>query len=96
MLSRSASLTATPIESSSWNYTRHEFKDLTLVGDAAISGTGNDLANRLIGNNAANQLQGGFGHDYYNGGGGNDAIMDSNGDEIYRFERKSGSTRLPI
>jgi len=47
---------------------------LTLEGSAAINGTGNALANRLIGNDAANTLSGGSGNDLLMGYGGADVL----------------------
>ncbi|MFI3156291.1 MAG: hypothetical protein QX199_09045, partial [Methylococcaceae bacterium] len=44
------------------------FENLTLIGAAAISGTGNDLDNILIGNSATNMLNGGAGNDTLDGG----------------------------
>lgn len=51
-----------------------EVESLTLEGLAAISGTGNTLANVMLGNNAANTLSGGDGADSLNGGNGNDLL----------------------
>ena len=51
---------------------------LTLTGTAAISGTGNGLANVLTGNSAANRLDGGAGADTMIGGGGNDTYVVDN------------------
>ena len=45
---------------------------LTLLGTAAISGTGNGLANTITGNAAANTLNGGTGNDTMIGGNGSD------------------------
>jgi Ca2+-binding RTX toxin-like protein len=52
---------------------------LTLAGTAAINGTGNALANRLVGNAAANVLNGGSGNDTLLGGTGNDTLNGSLG-----------------
>jgi Ca2+-binding RTX toxin-like protein len=41
-------------------------ENLTLIGTAAINGTGNALANIFIGNSAANSFMGGAGNDTYN------------------------------
>ena len=49
-------------------------ENLTLIGSAAINGTGNTLANRIIGNIAANTLQGDAGNDSLKGNAGNDKI----------------------
>lgn len=67
-------------------------ENLTLAGDAAIDGAGNDLANTLTGNTAVNSLNGGDGNDLLNGmqgadklagGPGNDTyIVDDNGDSV--------------
>ena len=54
-----------------------ELEDLTLVGDAAINGTGNTLANRITGNAAANVL---------NGGRGADTLIGGAGDDLYRVD----------
>ena len=51
---------------SSMTYTLgSELENLTLIGNAAINGTGNALANELRGNSAANTLAGGLGNDSY-------------------------------
>jgi Ca2+-binding RTX toxin-like protein len=49
-------------------------ENLTLIGTAAINGTGNSLANVIIGNAAANVLDGGAGSDTLYGGAGNDTL----------------------
>jgi Ca2+-binding RTX toxin-like protein len=51
---------------------------LTLMGLAAINGTGNVLANTITGNAAANTLTGGAGADILRGGGGNDVLVAGN------------------
>ncbi len=52
-----------------------EVEDLTLIGDAAIDGTGNAGDNVLRGNEAANVLDGGAGADALHGGGGDDVLL---------------------
>jgi trimeric autotransporter adhesin len=57
-------------------------ENLTLTG-AAISGTGNALANTIVGNSGNNTLDGGAGADTLSGGTGNDTyIVDNTGDVI--------------
>ena len=49
-------------------------ENLTLIGSAAIDGTGNGLNNVITGNAAANKLQGLDGNDTLHGGAGNDIL----------------------
>lgn len=51
-----------------------QIEDLTLVGNAKLTGTGNGLANTIIGNLGDNRLYGGAGDDVISGGAGNDNI----------------------
>jgi Ca2+-binding RTX toxin-like protein len=51
-----------------------EVENLTLTGAAALDGTGNALANKLIGNAAANHLYGLDGNDTLSGGAGDDIL----------------------
>ncbi|MEZ0172253.1 peroxidase family protein [Microvirga sp. TS319] len=60
---------------------RANVENLTLTGNTAINGTGNELANTITGNGAANQLFGGGGNDILNGGGGNDVLDGGSGDD---------------
>jgi serralysin len=60
-------------------------ENLTLTGTAAISATGNTLANKLIGNTAANTLNGGLGSDNLTGGAGADRFV---------FSTTLGSTNI--
>ncbi|PWS34544.1 hypothetical protein DFH01_23665 [Falsiroseomonas bella] len=57
-----------------WTLGAH-LEDLVLTGDAAIDGTGNNLANVLTGNGAANVLNGGGRADTLIGGSGNDLYL---------------------
>ena len=50
-------------------------ENLTLIGTAAINGTGNALDNVIIGNSANNKLEGGGGADYLFGGDGSDTFV---------------------
>ncbi len=54
---------------------------LTLTGAAAISGTGNDLANLLTGNDGANTLDGGVGNDQLIGKAGDDTLIGGAGND---------------
>jgi Ca2+-binding RTX toxin-like protein len=58
-------------------------ENLTLTGDLATNGFGNDLDNRIIGNGAANRLVGGIGADTLNGGAGADTMDGGAGDDLY-------------
>ncbi len=53
-------------------------ENLTLMGIAAINGSGNALDNTLIGNSAANILSGGAGNDTYNIGAGDTVVETAN------------------
>jgi len=58
-------------------------ENLTLTGNAAINGTGNDLANTITGNGANNVLDGGTGADTLVGGLGDDTYqVDNPGDLV--------------
>ncbi len=60
-----------------------EVENLTLIGTAAISGTGNALANALRGNAAKNTLTGLAGNDTLDGGAGADVLKGGAGDDTY-------------
>jgi len=65
---------------SSVSYTLGQFvENLALTGAAAISATGNTLANTLVGNGAANTLNGGAGNDTLTGGLGADTFVVGSG-----------------
>jgi Ca2+-binding RTX toxin-like protein len=63
-----------------------DVENLTLLGTAAINGTGNTLNNVLVGNAAANTLSGGDGNDTLIGGAGSDSyvIGRGNGSDIVK------------
>ncbi len=58
-------------------------ENLTLIGTAAINGTGNELDNVLTGNSANNILNGGAGNDTLNGGAGADTLVGGTGNDLY-------------
>lgn len=58
-------------------------ENLTLIGTAAVIGTGNELDNHLIGTVGKNTLIGGAGNDTLDGFGGADALMGGTGDDTY-------------
>jgi Ca2+-binding RTX toxin-like protein len=69
-----------------------ELENLTLTGNAALSGTGNTLANLITGNTGANNLSGldgndtlisGSGNDTLNGGAGADSLTGEAGNDTY-------------
>ena len=63
---------------------------LTLTGSASVSGTGNNLDNRLLGNAGANTLTGGAGNDMLDGGAGVDTLAGGAGGDTYVFGRGWG------
>jgi serralysin len=82
---------------------------LTLVGAAAINGTGNSLDNTITGNSAANVIDGGAGADTMNGGDGSDtyfvdsfsdavsetnAVLATGGDDLVNFSGTTGTFTL--
>ena len=58
-----------------------EVENLTLLGAAAINGTGNALDNQIIGNSAANVLAGDAGNDTILGNDGNDSLFGDDGND---------------
>lgn len=61
-------------------------ENLTLMGTAASSGTGNDLDNLITGNSAANIIDGGKGNDLLVGGGGRDTFVIAKGNGFDTIE----------
>ncbi len=69
-------------------------ENLTLTGTAAISGTGNTLANSLTGNTAANILKGDAGNDVLAGGLGNDSLTGGAGADAFVFNTAPGAANV--
>ncbi|HEY7533266.1 MAG TPA: calcium-binding protein, partial [Nitrospiraceae bacterium] len=67
-------------------------ENLTLVGVAAINGTGNELDNFLTGSNGANVLTSGTGDDILLGNAGNDTLLGGAGND--RVDGGTGSDAL--
>lgn len=57
-------------------------ENLVFLGDEAIDGTGNGLANALTGNAANNSLDGGLGNDLLSGGDGGDTLIGGLGNDL--------------
>ncbi|MFN4017796.1 MAG: M10 family metallopeptidase C-terminal domain-containing protein [Reyranella sp.] len=75
-------------------------ENLTLLGKANLTATGNELANLLTGNGGRNVLDGGLGADVMAGGGGGDTFLFStalgpgNVDRILLFNHKGDTIQL--
>lgn len=67
-------------------------ENLTLTGTAPISGTGQDLDNKIVGNAAANILNGGGGDDILIGGLGQDVLTGGQGADSFVFRTPADST----
>jgi Ca2+-binding RTX toxin-like protein len=67
-------------------------ENLTLIGTAALNGTGNNLNNMLLGNAAANILNGGLGADTLDGGKGNDTLTGGSGADTFLFDTALSAT----
>lgn len=65
-------------------------ENLDLAG-AAVNGTGNDLANRIVGNDVSNTLEGRDGDDTLYGGGGDDVLIGGSGNDGYVYVAGDGS-----
>lgn len=69
-------------------------ENLTLTGSAALSATGNSLANVIQGNAAANVLSGGPGNDVLVGSGGNDTLVGGLGSDVFVFNVLANSNNM--
>ena len=69
-------------------------ENLTLTGTAALTATGNALANVLTGNTGANTLDSGIGADTLVGGAGNDTLKGGVGNDVYVLGRGDGADTL--
>lgn len=70
---------------SSADYTLSSYVErLTLTGGAALTGTGNNLANVITGNSGANVLDGKAGNDTLAGGDGDDILIGGTGSNLLR------------
>jgi Ca2+-binding RTX toxin-like protein len=83
----------TVISTISWTL-GERLENLTLIGDADINGTGNELDNNLVGNASNNILNGGEGNDFLigldgddtlEGGAGADTLAGGAGNDLYRY-----------
>ena len=83
VVSESANDGTDTVRSSVSHTLRSNVENLVLTGSAAISGTGNELANLLRGNAAANRLSGMDGDDNLSGGGGNDRLIGGAGNDQF-------------
>jgi serralysin len=70
-------------------------ENLFLIGTAAISGTGNSLANTIKGGGGNNVLSGGGGNDKLNGAAGADKLTGGTGADQFIFSKISESTPNP-
>jgi Ca2+-binding RTX toxin-like protein len=64
----------------------NNLENLTLMGNAAINGSGNAGNNILTGNSGNNTLTGGAGNDTLMGGNGIDTLIGGLGDDIYQVD----------
>lgn len=69
-----------------------DVENLTLMGIAALNGTGNALANTITGNAAANVLSGEGGNDKLYGGLGNDSLLGGLGADL--LDGGAGADRM--
>ena len=65
-------------------------ENITLLGEEAVDGIGNELGNVLVGNQGANVLEGHEGADRLDGGSGEDTLVGGGGQDVYLFGRGAG------
>ncbi|WP_210497165.1 calcium-binding protein [Microvirga antarctica] len=61
-------------------------ENLTLLGKANLTATGNADSNVIVGNEGRNVIDGGLGNDIIIGGGGKDLLRDSEGNDRFVFK----------
>ncbi|MFC7477387.1 M10 family metallopeptidase [Dankookia sp. GCM10030260] len=83
----------TVVASLSWTLGVH-FEALVLTGDAALTGTGNALANSVAGNAGANLLAGAAGSDSIAGGPGADTLIGGTGSDLLAGEAGADAFRF--
>jgi Ca2+-binding RTX toxin-like protein len=66
-------------------------ENLTVTGSAALAGTGNGLANRIVGNAGKNVLKGLGGNDVLTGGGGADKLSGGSGTDTFVYQKTTDS-----
>lgn len=71
-------------------------ENLTLTGSAALSGTGNALANVIKGNQGANALSGGDGDDTLLGGAGADSLNGGAGTDTVDYAADGGDGSISV
>lgn len=85
IIENAAQGTDTVLSSVTWTLANN-LENLTLIGAAAINGSGNGAANVLLGNGARNVLTGGAGNDTLDGGAGVDTLIGGADDDTYRVD----------
>jgi trimeric autotransporter adhesin len=87
-----AASAGTDLVQSSVNWTlATNLENLTLTGNAAITGTGNTQDNIILGNSAINTLNGGSGNDTLTGLGGNDTLTGGLNNDTFVFATGFGA-----
>ena len=69
------------------------FENLVLTGIDNLSGSGNELANRITGNASNNLLSGGDGKDTITGAGGHDTLVGGAGADTFRITAALDATK---
>jgi endoglucanase len=71
-------------------------EDLSLYGNMAVNGIGNELGNRITGNPGANQINGKDGNDIIRGASGADMLTGGNGADRFDFDLLADSSASAI